>query len=339
MNASKTLIIAELSANHGGSYERAVATIRAAKAAGADAVKLQTYTADTITLDTGGELFRIDHGTPWDGRTLHELYTEAHTPWAWHAGLMEVAHKEGLLCFSSPFDPTAVDFLETLDAPAYKIASFEITDIPLIEYAAAKGKPMLISTGIATPGEITEAVAACRRTGNERITLLQCTSAYPARPEEANLRRIPDLRARFGVPVGLSDHTPGHTVATAAVALGATVIEKHLILSRSAGGPDAAFSMEPDEFRTLVEAVRTTEAALGEATYELTERAEANRRFARSLFVTADIAAGERLTPQNVRSIRPAGGLPPKYLPVVLGRRAARDLKRGMPLLASDFEE
>jgi pseudaminic acid synthase len=339
MLEKKTLIIAELSANHGGSYETAAATIRAAAAAGADAVKLQTYTPELITLDCDDAPFRIGHGTLWDGRTLYDLYREAHTPREWHEGLMEVARGEGLICFSSPFDATAVDFLERLDVPAYKIASFEITDIPLIEHAASKGKPMLISTGIATLDEIAAAVDACRRTGNERVTLLQCTSAYPARAEEANLLTIPDLRARFGTAVGLSDHTPGHTVAVAAVALGAQVIEKHLILSRSQGGPDAAFSMEPDEFRAMVAAVRETEAALGEATYELSEQAAANRRFARSLFVVEDIARGEPITEKNVRSIRPSDGLPPKYLPLLLGQRASRDLKRGTPLKASDVEE
>jgi pseudaminic acid synthase len=334
----KTLIIAELSANHGGSFETAAATIRAAAQAGADAVKLQTYTPELITLDCDSERFRVGPGTPWEGRTLHDLYREAHTPREWHEGLMRTAAGQGLACFSSPFDATAVDFLEGLHVPAYKIASFEITDIPLIEYAASKGKPMLISTGIATLDEIEGAVDACRRTGNERITLLQCTSAYPARAEEANLLRIPDLRARFGTAVGLSDHTLGHTVAVAAVALGARVIEKHLILSRSQGGPDAAFSMEPDEFRAMAAAIRQTEAALGEATYELSQQARAGRRFARSLFVVEDIAKGEPLTGRNIRSIRPGDGLPPKYLPLVLGRRALRDLKRGEPLAASDFE-
>jgi pseudaminic acid synthase len=338
VNREKTLIIAELSANHGGDYETAAATIRAAAEAGADAVKLQTYTPDTITLDCDSEHFCVGPGTPWEGRTLHDLYREAHTPWEWHEGLIRTAAGQGLICFSSPFDATAVDFLEGLHVPAYKIASFEITDIPLIEYAASKGKPMLISTGIATLDEIEGAVDACRRMGNERITLLQCTSAYPARAEEANLLRIPDLRARFGTAVGLSDHTLGHTVAAAAVALGACVIEKHLILSRSIGGPDAAFSMEPDEFRAMTAAIRQTEAALGEASYELSRQALAGRRFARSLFVVEDIAKGEPLTGRNIRSIRPSDGLPPKYLPLVLGRRALRDLKRGTPLRATDFE-
>lgn len=334
----RVFIIAELSANHNHNYDTALETIRAAKAAGADAVKLQTYTADTITIDCDNDYFRITHGTLWDGKTLYGLYQEAYTPWEWHEGLMKAAREEGLVCFSSPFDNSAVDFLEQLQVPAYKIASFEITDIPLIEYTASKGKPMIMSTGIASLEEIGEAVEACRRAGNEDITLLKCTSAYPASLEDANLLTIPDMARRFGVKVGLSDHSMENIVPAAAVALGAVVIEKHLILNRSMGGADSAFSLEPAEFADMVKSVRDVEAALGNVTYELTEKSRKNRKFARSLFVVEDIAAGEELTEKNVRSIRPGHGLAPKYLPVVIGKRAKCDLQRGMPLQAEDLD-
>lgn len=329
---TNTLIIAELSANHGGSLETALATVRKAKECGADAIKIQTYTADTITLNCDNNYFQIQQGTLWDGTTLHKLYQEAYTPWEWHSAIQAEAEKEGLIFFSTPFDPTAVDFLETLEVPLYKIASFEITDIPLIEYTASKGKPMIISTGIATLADIEAAVHACRRVGNADITLLKCTSSYPAPVDEANLLTIPNLAQTFGVKVGLSDHTLGHAVAIAAVALGARVIEKHFILDRSIGGPDATFSLTPEEFKLMVDGVRAAELALGCVSYELTDKVKASRKFARSLFVTQDIATGEALTTQNVRSVRPSDGLPPAELPRVLGRKAKQPIPAGTPL-------
>ncbi|MCK2084579.1 pseudaminic acid synthase [Aeromonas sp. 3925] len=332
INPDRCFIIAELSANHGHSLETALATVRAAKACGADAIKIQTYTADTITLDCDNEYFQINQGTIWDGTTLYKLYQEAYTPWEWHAAIQAEAHKEGLVFFSTPFDVTAVDFLEDLDVPLYKIASFEITDIPLIEYAASKGKPMIISTGIATLADIDAAVQACRRMGNQDITLLKCTSSYPAPVEEANLLTIPNLAQTFGVKAGLSDHTLGYVVAIAAVALGATVIEKHFIIDRALGGPDASFSLTPNEFKLMVEGVRQAEAALGSVSYTMTEKTIASRKFARSLFVCCDIKAGETLTTKNVRSVRPDDGLPPIELPNVLGRKAKKYIPLGTPL-------
>ncbi|MCD7962721.1 MAG: pseudaminic acid synthase [Rikenellaceae bacterium] len=332
MSGKRTLIVAELSANHNQNLNTAVATIRAAKMAGADAVKLQTYTPDTITIDSDKEYFRIGHGTLWDGRNLYDLYKEAYTPWEWHEELFRIAREEGLLCFSSPFDHTAVDFLETLGNPIYKIASFEITDIPLIEYAASKKKKMVISTGIATMDEITEAVDACRRMGNDEVIMLKCTSAYPADVSDANLSIIPDMRERFGVEVGVSDHTSGDTVPVVAVSLGAVLIEKHFILDRSAGGVDSAFSLEPDEFANMVRAVRNAEKALGYPTYKLDEKSLQNRKFARSLFVTEDMKKGDVITQNNVRSIRPSDGISPKYLPVLIGKKVVVDIERGTPL-------
>lgn len=330
-------IIAELSANHNGSLETALRTIDAMKEAGADAVKLQTYTPDTITLDCDSDLFTIRQGTLWDKRTFHDLYAEAMTPWEWHPILFEHARKLGMEAFSSPFDPSAVDFLETLEVPAYKIASFEITDIPLIEYAAAKGKPMIISTGVATLSDIQEALAACRRAGNDQVALLKCTSAYPAPLEEMNLATIPDMTARFGVTAGLSDHTMSLAAPIAAVALGARIIEKHVILERAMGGADSAFSLEPAEFRAMVDAVRDTEKLMGRVTYDLSAKSKKSREFARSLFVAADIAEGEPFTTVNLRSVRPGFGLPPKYLPEILGRNAARTLTKGTPLNWDDI--
>ncbi len=332
INPNRCFIIAELSANHGHDLATALATVRAVKACGADAIKIQTYTADTITLDCDNEYFQINQGTLWDGTTLHKLYQEAYTPWEWHAAIQAEAHKEGLIFFSTPFDPSAVDFLEALDVPLYKIASFEITDIPLIEYTASKGKPMIISTGIATLADIDAAVQACRRMDNHDITLLKCTSSYPAPVEEANLLTIPNMRQTFGVQVGLSDHTLGEAVAMAAAALGARVIEKHFILDRTLGGPDASFSMTPDEFCHMVDGIRQVEAALGEVCYSLNDKAMANRQFARSLFVCEDMKAGDTFTSRNVRSIRPAHGLPPVHLPSLLGRRASQDIQAGTPL-------
>ena len=325
---SKTFIVAELSANHGHRLDLALESIRAIREAGADAVKLQTYTADTLTLDSRREDFRVK-GTLWDGRTLYDLYQEAYTPWEWHPALFEEARVQGLVCFSTPFDKTAVDFLEELGNPICKIASFEITDLPLIDYAARKGKPMVISTGIALPEDIQRAVETCRAAGNDDITLLKCTSSYPAPVENANLRTMVDMGERYGVKVGLSDHTMGSDVAVAAVALGATVVEKHFILDRSIGGPDAAFSMEKDEFAAMVRSIRNVEKALGAVVYPTDPAAIKGREFCRSLYVARDIKAGERITEENVRSVRPGFGLPPRYLPVILGKRVKRDVEAG----------
>lgn len=329
---NSTFIIAELSANHGQNLDNAISSIKAAKLMGADAIKLQTYTADTITIRCNNEYFRIKSGTIWDGRTLHDLYSEAYTPWEWHEELFAVARTEGLICLSSPFDRSAVDLLESLDSPIYKIASFEITDIPLIEYAASKGKPIIISTGIANLADIELAVQTCRRAGNNDITLLKCTSSYPAPIKEVNLLTIPNMRETFGVEVGLSDHTMGHSVALAAVALGATVVEKHFILDRSIGGPDASFSMNPQEFGAMVKGIREVESALGKVNYELTEKVQNSRVFSRSLFIVEDVKIGERVTEKNVRSIRPGNGMHPKYLTQVIGKIFKQDYEKGTPL-------
>lgn len=334
----KTLIVAELSANHNGSLRTALETIRAAKRAGADAVKLQTYTADTITLNCARPDFVLHEGGPWDGRVMYELYQEAYTPWEWHAELFEEARRLGLVCFSTPFDSTAVDFLEGLGTPMYKIASFEIADTPLIAYAASKGKPMVLATGIATEDDIARAVKACRDAGNDDITLLKCTSAYPTKPEEANLRMIPDLARRFGVKAGLSDHTLGPWAPVVAVTLGAVMVEKHFIIDRAIGGPDASFSMDEGEFTAMVQAVRTAEAMLGRVDYTLTPGMEAARMGGRSLYVAEDIEAGDAITPQNVRSVRPGFGLPPYYLPKILGMRVVRALRFGDRLALGDIE-
>lgn len=325
-------IVAELSANHHGSKEIALETIRAAKRAGADAIKLQTYKAETITLDCQGEDFKIQQGTLWDGRNLYDLYNEAYTPWEWHKELFHMAREEGLICFSSPFDKTAVDFLETLNNPIYKIASFEITDIPLIEYAARKMKPMVISTGIAMEEDIRLAVETCRSVGNEDITLLKCTSAYPAPIEDANLLTMADMKERFGVKVGLSDHTIGNNVVLAATALGAKIIEKHFIIDRSIGGPDAAFSMNQEEFAAMVKSVREVEKALGEVYYPTDPAQVKGRQFSRSLYVAEDMKAGDVITEKNVRSVRPGYGLHPKYMTEILGKKVCRDLKKGIKL-------
>jgi N-acetylneuraminate synthase len=325
-------IIAELSGNHNGDIARAFRLIDAAKAAGADAVKLQTYTADTITIDHDGPGFVIEGGL-WHGRKLYDLYGEAHTPWDWHPALFDHARKVGIDCFSSPFDETAIDLLERLNAPAYKIASFEIVDTPLIRRAAATGKPLIISTGMAQSNEIEEALAAARDGKSDaNIVILHCISGYPTPASEMNLARIPALAARHGVPVGLSDHTLGVEAAIASVALGAVVIEKHITLARADGGPDAAFSLEPDELEALVKGARTAHDALGRAEYGRAVSEQGNMVFRRSLYAVRDIAEGETFTPDNVRSIRPGYGLAPKELPGLLGRRAARPIPRGTPL-------
>ncbi len=325
---NKTFVIAELSANHNHQLELAKRTILAAKEAGVDAVKLQTYTADTITLDCDGSDFQI-HGGLWDGYTYYKLYQEAYTPWEWHKELFEYAQSLGLVCFSTPFDKTAVDFLESIGNPIFKIASFEITDVPLIEYAASKHKPMVISTGIATIQDIEDAIAACRRAGNNDITLLKCTSEYPAPLSMANLLTIPDMKQRFGVKVGVSDHSMTNMLPVTAVALGATLVEKHLILDRSMGGPDSGFSMQPDEFKAMVESIREVEQVLGRVDYPENTSQIAGRSGCRSLYIAEDMKAGDVITEQNVRSVRPGYGLAPKYLPEILGKRVNRDLKKG----------
>lgn len=330
-NACTPYVIAEMSGNHNGDIERAFQLIAAAKAAGADAVKLQTYTADTITLDHDSEEFTIRGGL-WDGRRLHELYREAHTPWEWHEALFAKAREIGITIFSSPFDFSAVDFLEALGAPAYKIASFELIDLPLVRKVAATGKPLIMSTGMANAEEIGEAVDAARSAGNDQLVLLHCVSAYPARPEEANLRTIVDIAERFGVASGLSDHTMGIEVSLAAVALGASVIEKHFTLARADGGPDSAFSLEPVELEALCVGTRIAWQALGNVSYHRTEGETQNVIFRRSLYVVRDIAAGEIFTSENIRSIRPGYGLPPKHYEGLLGRLALRDLARGTAL-------
>jgi pseudaminic acid synthase len=325
-------IIAELSANHNGSLENALAHVKAAKQTGADAIKLQTYTADTITIDARNDDFRLKQGTIWDGKYLHELYKEAYTPWEWHQQIFDAAKAEGLICFSSPFDPTAVDLLEKLDAPAYKIASFEITDIPLIEYTAAKGKPVIISTGIAEEEDIQLAVDACRRVGNNDIVLLKCTSSYPAPFNEANMIMIPDLAKRFGVLAGLSDHTMGITVPVVATTLGAVVIEKHFIIDRNIGGPDASFSLNTEEFTAMVKAVREAEQAVGVVDYHLTPKQQTGREFCRSLYIVDNVKAGETVTAANVKSIRPGYGLHPKHYHEVMGKTFRSDFEKGTRL-------
>ncbi|MFZ6032415.1 MAG: pseudaminic acid synthase [Melioribacter sp.] len=334
----KVFIIAELSANHNQNFQTAIDSIKAIKECGADAVKLQTYTPDTITIDCDNEYFQIKQGTIWDGTTLYQLYQKAYTPWDWQPHLKKIAGELGLICFSSPFDKTAVDFLEEMNVPAYKIASFEITDIPLIEYAASKGKPMIISTGIATEEDIRDAIDACKRMNNDQIALLKCTSSYPAPIEDANLNTIPYMKEKFNTAVGLSDHTMGTVAPVVAVALGARIIEKHFILDRNLGGPDSAFSLEPDEFKKMVEEIRNAEKALGKASFEINEKIKKSRTFARSLFVVKDIKAGQPLTEENVRSIRPSYGLHPKYLKQILGRKAKTDIKKGTPLKWELFE-
>ncbi|WP_417859717.1 pseudaminic acid synthase [Winogradskyella sediminis] len=338
MKTNSCFIIAELSANHGGDLEIAKETVRAAKRAGADAVKLQTYTADTITLDAKLPYFKINHGTAWDGQYLYDLYKEASLPWDWHKPLFDLAKEEGLICFSSPFDFTAVDLLEDLGNPIYKIASFEITDIPLIKYIASKQKPLIISTGIATIEDIELAIETCLSEGNSDITILKCTSAYPAAPENANLLSIPDIAKRFGVKSGLSDHTKGIEGPVVAVALGATVIEKHFILNKNIGGPDAHFSLDEKEFKRMVDAVRVAEKMIGCVDYEMTEKKLKSRMFSRSLFVVNDVKSGDIITKDNIRSIRPSNGMHPKHYNNILGKKFTINVNRGEPLTPEMIE-
>jgi pseudaminic acid synthase len=325
-------VVAELSANHNQNFERAVEIVHAAKNAGADAIKLQTYTPNTMTVRSDREIFRIKGGTLWDGRTLHDLYADASTPWEWHPKLQKIAADAGLDFFSSPFDSSAVDFLESLNVPAYKIASPEIVDLPLIEKVARTGKPLIISTGMASREEIQEALETARRCGANDIALLKCTSAYPAPAEEMNLRTIPELAKIFGVPTGLSDHTLGIAAPVTAVALGACIIEKHLTLERSDPGPDSAFSLERQEFRAMVDAIRVAEKALGSVQIGPVAREQPSRAFRRSLFVVENMKQGEVFTSQNLRSIRPANGLHTRHLQQVIGKRCSRDVERGTPL-------
>ena len=334
---SPVFIIAELSANHNGSIDTAIETVKAAKRAGANCIKLQTFTADTITLDSKEEDFKIKQDTLWDGQYLYDLYKTTHLPWEWHKKIMEVAQEEGLICFSSPFDPTSVEFLETLNVPAYKIASFEITDIPLIELVASKGKPIIISTGIAEQEDIELALDACKRMGNSNIALLKCTSSYPAPIGEANMSMVKDLAERYDVISGLSDHTLGSTVPIVATTLGAKIIEKHFILDRSIGGADASFSMNEVEFSLMVKAVREAESAIGNVDYTLTEKQRKGRVFCRSLYVLKDVKKGDKLTLENVRSIRPGYGMHPKFLNQILGNIFSKDIKKGTPLNQEDF--
>ncbi|DAB29056.1 MAG TPA: pseudaminic acid synthase [Sulfurimonas sp. UBA12504] len=333
-----TFIIAELSANHNGSLETAKETIRAAKRSGADAIKLQTYRADTITLNSKNEEFIIKGTALWDDKNLYELYEEAYTPWEWHEELFRVAQEEGIVCFSSPFDKSAVDFLEQFKPPAYKIASFEITDYELIRYTASKKKPMIISTGVATIEEIQNAVDICKTEGNHEIILLQCTSAYPAPLEDANLKMIPNLHETFGVVSGFSDHTLGIVAPVVAVSLGARVIEKHFILDKSIPSADQAFSLDTAEFSQMVQALRDTEKMLGKVDYTMNEKKLHNRRFCRSLYVSKPIKKGEIFTAENVKSVRPSNGLHPKYLNDILGKKAVRDLEFASPLRMNDIK-
>jgi pseudaminic acid synthase len=328
---AKTFVVAELSANHGHKIETALESIRAIKKTGADAIKLQTYTADTITIDCKCKDFIVGGGTLWDNTYLYDLYKEAYTPWEWHEALFDEAKKQGLICFSTPFDKTAVDFLEDLGNPIMKIASFEITDVNLIRYAASKDKPMVISTGIATQEDIELAIKACYEVGNNDITLLRCVSAYPAPLENVNLRTMLDIKERYGVKIGLSDHTMGSDVAIAAVALGAEMIEKHFIIDRAIGGPDAAFSMTTGEFTKMVTSIRNVEKALGDVVYPIDPITIKGRQFCRSLYVAEDMKIGDMITEQNVRSVRPGFGLHPRYLNDCLGKLVNQDLKKGTP--------
>ncbi len=327
-----TYIIAEMSANHLQDYDKAVQIVKQAAKAGADAIKLQTYTPDTITMNVDNEYFKIKQGTIWDGKTLYDLYKEAYTPWEWQPKLQKIAHEEGIEFFSTPFDKTSVDFLEEMNVPVYKIASFEINDIPLIDYIAKKGKPIIFSNGVAEIADIELAIKTMKKNNVEEIALLKCTSSYPAPIGQANLKTIPNMRDTFDVVAGLSDHTTGIVAPITAVALGAKIIEKHICLDRKLGGPDASFSLEPEEFKQMVDSVREAEKAIGKITYELSEKQEKSRELMRSLFVNEDIRKGEKITEKNIRSVRPAFGLHPKYYDKVIGKKAKKDMKKGEPL-------
>lgn len=329
---NKTLVVAELSGNHNHDFELAMKTVKAAKDSGADAFKLQTFTPDSITIDCKNEYFTVSGGIFLDGRNLYDLYKELNTPWEWHQKIKEYCDELGLIFFSTPFDFSAVDFLEELKVPCYKIASFEITDIPLIEYAALKGKPMIISNGVANEEDLRLAIEACRKVGNNQIVILKCTSNYPAKVEEANLLTIGDIKKNFDVEVGLSDHSMGDIVAITSVALGARVVEKHFIIDRKLGGVDSGFSMEPHEFKRMVDSIREVEKALGIVTYDLIDSVKAQQKYSRSLFVVKDISQGEVITHENVRSIRPGNGLHPKFLKSILGKKANQALAFGTPM-------
>jgi pseudaminic acid synthase len=337
-NRENIFIIAELSANHNGSLDTAIATIRAAKRAGADAIKLQTYTADTLTIDSKKSDFIIKNGSIWDGKNFYELYQEAFTPWEWHAKLFEVAKEEGLVCFSSPFDKSAVDFLEKLNVPCYKIASFEITDIPLIKYVASKEKPIILSTGVAKKSDIELALSTIRNNGNNEIVLLKCTSSYPAPLEEANLKMIQDFKERFNVIPGLSDHTLGDIAPLVAVSLGAKIIEKHFILDRSIGGPDSSFSMDETEFKNMVISIRKAELAIGKINYELTDRQLKGRNFSRSLYVVSQIEKGQIIDSSNIKSIRPGYSEHPKNYDKMIGMKADRSYQKGDRIFLKDLK-
>lgn len=330
--SKQTFIIAELSANHGHDIAVAKKTMKSAKDCGADAIKIQTYTADTMTINCDNDYFKLSSGTIWDGRSLYDLYQEAFTPWEWHKELKEYAESLGLIFFSTPFDKTAVDLLEEINVPIYKIASFEIQDLPLIEYVASKGKPIIMSIGIAALGDIYDAIEVCKKVGNEQIILLKCTSEYPAKPEDANLITIANLKETFGVEVGLSDHTLGTVLPVVSVAFGAKVIEKHFILDKEIGGPDASFSLEPHEFKKMVEDVRVAEKSLGKVDYSLTEGKKNSKALGRSLFICEDVEQGEVFTEKNLRSIRPGNGLEPKYINDFLGKKSTKHLKKGTPV-------
>jgi pseudaminic acid synthase len=327
-----TFIVAEISANHNQSYEQAIDLIKEAKVAGADAIKLQTYTPETLTIDCNREPFYIPNGNKWEGQTLYELYKKAYTPWEWQPKMKRLADELGLVCFSTPFDYTAVDFLSEMDVPAYKVASFELVDLPLIQYIAQKGKPLILSTGLSSLAEMDEAVRTVRKEGGTQFALLHCNSAYPAPAEEMNLLTIPHMAELFQVPVGLSDHTLDSTVAIAAVSLGACIIEKHFTLSRGVPSPDSAFSMEPNDFKAMVESIRLVEKALGKISYEPNQQELRNQIFRRSLFVVKDMCIGDKFTEDNIRSIRPSNGLAPRFFHKIIGNKASCNIERGTPL-------
>jgi pseudaminic acid synthase len=337
-NLKSVFIVAELSANHNNSIETALESVKEAKNAGANAIKLQTYTPDTMTLDVLSDDFKINNGSIWDGETLYDLYRKAHTPWDWHEKIFEEAKKQNIICFSTPFDKTSVDFLETLGNPIYKIASFEINDISLIKYVASKGKPIIISTGVATIDDINLAIKTIESQGNKDISILKCTSSYPTPLDQANLKMITDFEKKFKYPVGLSDHTHGIIAPLVATSLGSKIIEKHFILDRSLGGPDSTFSLNKDEFSNMVKEIRNVEKVMGVVDYNLTENQKKSTQFKRSLYIAMDVKAGELVTENNVKSIRPSFGLHPKYLEEIINKRFIQDLKKGTPLKLNHFK-